>query len=754
MRKAILLTFLSIAVALPSLADDRHQSYISYDDGGTVVRSGDDGRDIDAHRNLPIYPGDEVITARRGRAEIRLSDGNIVGIDRATAVRFRSILDSYEGEDEATIAELRYGKVAIYRTDLGRDRVRLDTTSASYVAPYEAIYSVETDSRGRDHVTVFSGSVEVRTPSRSTRIRAGEAATVDDRGLYDLIGDRRASADDFERWFLDRSGRFDRRGSSHVDRRLSYWADDLDDYGRWVNVSGVGWSWRPYVSVGWRPYYNGYWHYGRGGCLTWVSYDPWAWGTYHYGRWAHDPHFGWVWVPGYSYSPAWVYWWYGSGYVGWAPAGWWDCYRPYYSWAYQPYRHRDFGFGFYGRVRVSELDLTPWTFIDSRTIVSTRVDRAALTTDAIKHRLGRSSGGYATISGAPARFTREELPDPAGAIRRRGLDGQWTGRETGAPPTDLTPFFRRDENLGGTIRDRIVSARGGSPSTISGGASAPSRNVGGATPGNRDAGGRIGRGSLVPGDGQRGSVPSTGGIDRRGEIGGIDRRDGEAGGIDRRGGEAGSIDRRGGTGGINRGSSGGTGDSRDPVRTIGREPAAPRDSGRGEVDRGSSGWRDRIIDRGSTAPRATEPPASSGAPSVSEPRESQRPTDSWRGRSRAVAPPSTSPSPASSDRGSSASRGSSDVPRRVIDRIGGARVYPSDRGRSRSTEGAERGGSSRQSVRPSSPPRSSSPPPSTRSSSPSRDSGSSSRGSSSRGSSRGSSSGGNRESGGKIKRDQ
>src|SRR5688500_15601204 len=114
MKKSYLLTLLSLALASLAFAeDDRHQSYLSYDDGGTVVRSGEDGREIDAHRNLPIYPGDEVITARRGRAEVRLSDGNIIGIDRTTAVRFVSIRDSYESEGNETVVELRSGKVAV-----------------------------------------------------------------------------------------------------------------------------------------------------------------------------------------------------------------------------------------------------------------------------------------------------------------------------------------------------------------------------------------------------------------------------------------------------------------------------------------------------------------------------------------------------------------------------------------------------------------------------------------------------------------
>ncbi|HEX6160063.1 MAG TPA: DUF6600 domain-containing protein, partial [Thermoanaerobaculia bacterium] len=502
MKRAVLLSLLLTIAAVPMLAVERHQSFFSYDDGGTVVRQGDDGREIEARVNLPIYPGDAVVTSRRGRAEIHLSDGNTLGIDRATAVKLHSVLDSYEGEADQTVVELSYGKAAIYRTDLGRDYVRLDTRNASYVAAHEAVYSVESDGEGRDRVNVFDGSVEIRTPNRTTRLRAGETATVDDRGVYDLVNDAAGAADDFERWFLRRAERLERSNDRYIsDRRLSYWADDLDSHGRWVSVSGIGYAWRPYVSAGWRPYYHGYWSHRHGG-LVWVSYDPWGWVPYHYGRWAYDPGYGWVWIPGRGYSPAWVYWMYGDGFVGWAPAGYYDCYRPYYNWAYNPYRGNThhFGFGFHGNVRVAELDMRPWVFMDSNTIATLRADRAALTADAVKNRLSRGErGGLAAISGSPARFTREEVRDPAGAIRRRGLDGQYLGRESGqgstqgGPLTDMTGFFRRDPDVGAPVRDRIVRGRSGGGSTTT--------PVAGGIPSRQPSGGSvapIGGGSVAP----------------------------------------------------------------------------------------------------------------------------------------------------------------------------------------------------------------------------------------------------------------
>jgi len=324
MRKLVLLTILGIAVTLPLQAGTKSESYISYDDGGTIVRTADDGRELDARVNLPVFPGDEVITNRRGRTEVRLADGNFLGIDRATSIRVASVLDSYDKDASDTVVELRYGKVSVYRTDEATESFRLDTQSASYFAGEEAVFSVDSDSGGRDHVQVFDGNIEVRTPTRTTRVRAGESANIDDRGVYDLATDTRNSADDFERWFLARTEHYGSADSRYLDRSLAYSDQDLSEHGTWTFISGFGWGWRPYVNTGWRPYFYGQWVTGRNGCLTWVSYEPWGWVPYHYGRWAFDANYGWFWVPGDTYAPAWVYWWYSPGYIGWAPAGWYD----------------------------------------------------------------------------------------------------------------------------------------------------------------------------------------------------------------------------------------------------------------------------------------------------------------------------------------------------------------------------------------------------------------------------------------------
>lgn len=730
MRKLKLLP-LFFLVALPLYAGrERGQSYFTYDDGGTIVRQAGEGREIEARVNLPLFAGDEVVTSRRGRSEIRLSDGNVVGLDRSTSLRFTSILGSYEGDGTETVAELQYGHVIVMRTNYGRELLRLDTQSASYVASDGAIYAVDTD-RGRDRVTVFDGAVEVRTPRRTSRLRAGDSMTVDDSGAYGLVTDSRGTADEFERWFMRRTERYGRSSSRYLDRSLAYSEDDFGNYGSWIYVSNFNtWCWRPRVSVGWRPYFYGEWMHGRGGHLIWVSYEPWGWVPYHYGRWGYDSSYGWVWLPGTGYSPAWVYWMYGPSYIGWAPAGWWDCYRPYYEWCYRPYARAGMvdSWNFFGRVNTRDIDFRPWTFTQPNRLVGVRVDTAAITTDAVRQRILRN-GDSATVSNTPARFTRNELRDPDMAVNnviRRGI-GAGVGRAT-APPADVTPFIRRDPALPGTIRDRIV--RQPAETTT------PSRAGITPAPGSLAP---IGGGSIAPIGG--GSVAPIGsGNDRinRGDSGNVRRNDESSASPTpwrttiRRGEEGTSGSERGSVDRGNRGSRDTDGTSDDPapvwrerVRRPATQPApAGNDTPAAVTPRGDDNWRGRVS-RPAPAPGTTvETPAAPAS------------RDDWRGRvGRDDTPRASEPPPA---------RGDSDIARRVIDRIGGARVYPSD-GNGRSTPREDGSSSPPPRVERSSPP-------------PSHNDGGSARsgGSSNDGRSSGSSGSRSNDSGssGRVKRDQ
>jgi len=106
------------------------------------------------------------------------------------------------------------------------------------------------------------------------------------------------------------------------DINLVYFQTQLGPYGQWVDAPPYGPAWRPNDAIqiaGWRPYFNqGYWEYTDAGWY-WHSDVPYGDIVFHYGRWMRDFRYGWVWIPGYDWSPAWVSWRHSEGFAGWAP---------------------------------------------------------------------------------------------------------------------------------------------------------------------------------------------------------------------------------------------------------------------------------------------------------------------------------------------------------------------------------------------------------------------------------------------------
>jgi hypothetical protein len=100
---------------------------------------------------------------------------------------------------------------------------------------------------------------------------------------------------------------------------ISFFYDELSPHGDWVTVGNYGHCWRPRgIDRNWQPYLNGEWLYTENG-WTWVSYDPWGGDPYHYGTWSRSSVYGWVWIPGTIWAPAWVTWYVSDNDIGWAP---------------------------------------------------------------------------------------------------------------------------------------------------------------------------------------------------------------------------------------------------------------------------------------------------------------------------------------------------------------------------------------------------------------------------------------------------
>jgi hypothetical protein len=174
----------------------------------------------------------------------------------------------------------------------------------------------------------------------------------------------------------------------------------LDAHGDWISIGGGVYAWHPlHVSVNWMPYHHGRWIWTDDGWY-WVSEEPWAWAVYHYGRWQYDDYYGWIWIPGCDWAPAWVEWRVSGSCVGWAPLG------P--SAVFEP------GFG----IRYTHSWVVPaihWTFVDLRYIDAPDVYRHAYPAGANYHSLGSTRRAGSVIlergrilTGGPGRHFVEE----------------------------------------------------------------------------------------------------------------------------------------------------------------------------------------------------------------------------------------------------------------------------------------------------------------------------------------------------------
>lgn len=201
--------------------------------------------------------------------------------------------------------------------------------------------------------------------------------------------------------------------------------DGLSPYGEWIPIGGGIFGWRPIgVAVGWRPYTVGRWCWTDYGWY-WVSDEPWGWAVFHYGRWYYDDFYGWIWIPGYDWAPAWVEWRYGGDYIGWAPLG--------------PYAIFSIHWGIHYRTRW----FTPipwWSFVHCRYIAAPSVHRYVYQPEHNTRYIGMTrSGGSVRYSG--------------GRIVSRGPEPEYVERKGNVRLAPVTVQDANDARIERIVKD-------------------------------------------------------------------------------------------------------------------------------------------------------------------------------------------------------------------------------------------------------------------------------------------------------------
>jgi hypothetical protein len=371
-------------------------TYVRFVSGDASLQSSYNGR-VTLGRNLPISAGDEISVSDSGRVEIALADGNLLEIGGGTQARFLSLASQQGDEDAVSAIRMSSGSVLLAAmSSSSQDLPRIDTDDASIYVSSDARVRVNADPRRGTAVIARAGNAEVRTPQGSYKVRAGEYLVTHaeeepeiERGTF--------SRDRFDIWAAERlETTLDPHGvaSRYVDSDYASDVASMDGYGDWNYSPEYGADvWSPNVEAGWTPYSNGSWYYTPAG-LTWWGYDPWGWYPFHYGSWCFSAAWNhWCWLPAAVYSPAWVYWGFSGGYVGWCPIGVYSYWSPWFGNYY-----RQFGYSARGGVAVAlqgtfgarSVDFHGWNFTGSRNFASGNTRMDVISGTRIADRLGTS----------------------------------------------------------------------------------------------------------------------------------------------------------------------------------------------------------------------------------------------------------------------------------------------------------------------------------------------------------------------------
>jgi hypothetical protein len=283
--------------------------------------------------NAPVTPGDILQTGRDGRIEIQLADGSVIWLDGSARLSVQALADGQSQFENRTLLSLENGNLIIEVEPFeGADKVfRVDTEAATVFLLEAGLYRIDAGTSGGTRVTSRRGVAEVLGVDGSVLVRSGE-------GNFTAPGyapeDPRVASvrrgDDFDAFvnrrrdiYLSRGGGSYIAYEDEIPVQVQPYLVELDAYGSWQRHPTYGAVWVPAVDAGWRPYYRGYWATRPVGNV-WVSYDAWGYAPYHYGRWEYLPGYGWSWMPGGLYAPAWVSWGYYGSNVGWSPIGWYN----------------------------------------------------------------------------------------------------------------------------------------------------------------------------------------------------------------------------------------------------------------------------------------------------------------------------------------------------------------------------------------------------------------------------------------------
>ncbi len=303
---------------------------LSYIDG-TVEMDRAVGQGMEkAILNTPVTEGVRLATGNDGLAEVEFENNSTIRLGENSEIQFTRLLSDDNGAKVNEVQLLR--GTAYFDTKGSKEDIYRATAGNSVFLVHRDTQLRLSDNDGNATASVLKGEVELENQQHEVKVGKKETLTVDPGSASGYEIAKGVDAAPLDRWNDERSAyqqSYSYNNPGVSSGLNSYGYADLNYYGGWSNLPGVGYGWQPYgVSnwLGWNPYMAGAWAFYPGFGYTWASAYPWGWLPYHYGNWTYlGGGGGWFWVPGgggaYRNNG-----WYSNGFqpapVVHGPAGW------------------------------------------------------------------------------------------------------------------------------------------------------------------------------------------------------------------------------------------------------------------------------------------------------------------------------------------------------------------------------------------------------------------------------------------------
>jgi ferric-dicitrate binding protein FerR (iron transport regulator) len=317
---------------------------LSYVSGTVMVKRPGSAEEEPAMVNVPIQEGFELSTSEGSYAEVEFENGSTARLGELSKLLFHQLALDADGnklngmtfeqgyatfhflpEHNVPPSSNRDGTIHFQSKD--SDVYRVKIADATVTADGKCEFRTDLD-QDRLRVEVFNGSVDVATPTLSSKLGEGKILEHKSGGTELAFNTRKGIVKDaWDQWTEARDKQVqltEKDEPVHATGPRYGWSD-LDTYGEWTTLPGGRFGWSPYAQAGWSPYTNGLWQTYPGLGWTWISGEPWGWLPYHCGLWDYDASFGWYWMDPMFGCGLWgaslVNWYAGPGWIGWAPIG-------------------------------------------------------------------------------------------------------------------------------------------------------------------------------------------------------------------------------------------------------------------------------------------------------------------------------------------------------------------------------------------------------------------------------------------------